>query len=471
MNNKPALLFTLVSLVSLLIAIIIGLLASIDFISATPLFSWLPFQKLRPLHVTLAVAWIFAAATGGIYYYIKGSNKLKYVHLILFVLTGTTIIISYFAGIFGGREYFEFHPLFAFPIILCWLIFGFNFFRNIPTTISKAPVYIWMWSTGIIFFLFTYIESNLWIFSYFNSNIVKELTVQWKAYGALVGSWNMLVYGTALYIMEKISDDKKYSRSNLAFAIFFLGLTNLMFGWAHHIYFVPAGKWIRITGYAISMTELILLGKIIWNWRKILINSRKVSHILSFKFLSSADLWILINLVLAIAISVPAINVYTHGTLITAAHAMGSTIGINTMILFSSIIFIIHKENEIQLEKRRKIITTGLRILNVSLFVFLISLVTAGFVKGMMTYSGEIFTNNQIISAIKPFYIVFISAGTGLLTGIVIIASQLISLLLRNFSELKANEKKVKLNSKNKLFGNEPKVIRNALPQQPLNQN
>ena len=39
----------------------------------------------------------------------------------------------------------------------------------------------------------------------------------------------------------------------------------------------------------------------------------------------AADIWIFLTLVLAIAMSIPAINVYTHGTHITVAHTMGAT--------------------------------------------------------------------------------------------------------------------------------------------------
>ena len=64
----------------------------------------------------------------------------------------------------------------------------------------------------------------------------------------------------------------------------------------------------------------------------------------------------MLNLVLSISISIPAINFYTHGTHITVAHAMGSTIGINTLLLLASITLIvddvrrIFKLEKIQLE-------------------------------------------------------------------------------------------------------------------------
>ena len=302
-----------------------------------------------------------------------------------------------------------------------------------------------MWSTGIVFFLLTFVESNLWLLSYFNENIIRDITVQWKSYGSLVGSWNMLVYGTALYLMEKTSGDNKYSQSNIAYAIFFLGLINLMFGWAHHIYFVPAAKWIRITGYAISMTELLLLGRIIWLWRKNLTGIKRNFHNLSYKFIAASDVWIFINIFAAIAISVPAINIYSHGTLITAAHAMGSTIGINTMILFASITFIAEKIERNRLMNKLKTINKGFFIANISLLFFFISLIVAGIVKGMKTHSGEFFTNFELMTAIKPYYITFIIAGSGLSCGILLVTIPLITVFIKHIttrnSGLQVNEK------------------------------
>ena len=56
--------------------------------------------------------------------------------------------------------------------------------------------------------------------------------------------------------------------SKLAYSLYFLGLFNLMFGWAHHTYLVPSQTWIRTFAYIVSMTELLLiLGKILWDWR------------------------------------------------------------------------------------------------------------------------------------------------------------------------------------------------------------
>ena len=52
--------------------------------------------------------------------------------------------------------------------------------------------------------------------------------------------------------------------------------------------------------------------------------------------------------------SIPTINIYTHGTHVTVAHAMGTTIGIN-MILFARTLFPVLKPN---MYKRNKTFQT-----------------------------------------------------------------------------------------------------------------
>lgn len=340
------------------------------------------------------------------------------VHFGIFLITGALIIACYLLGKFGGREYWEFPALLAIPIFISWVLFGINYFKTIFRKVGQWPVYLWMWATGICFFLFTFTEAYLWLIPYFRNNLVRDLTVQWKAYGALVGSWNMLVYGTAIFVMEKIKGDENLASSKLAFLMYLLGLANLMFGWAHHIYIVPTAPWIRYLSYAISMTELLILAKIIWNWKSSLQQAKKDFFILPYRFLVASDTWILINIVLAILISIPAINIFTHGTHITVAHAMGSTIGINTMILLSSVLFITGDATKYQFSKTEKsIVKKGFWVTNISLLIFWLSLLAAGVEKGKLIIENQL-TFQAIMQQITPHLISFACAGLGIFIGL-----------------------------------------------------
>lgn len=424
MKREIGVIFIFLSIIALLAGLFFGSISAFQFIYPG-FFDLVPFFKNRPLHVTLVVSWIFLSAIGGIYYYLPKycglplfSAKMAVVHVWLFLITGLLILGSYFLGKFGGREYWEFPAVLAIPIFISWILFGINYFKTVLKKAGQWPIYLWMWATGICFFLFTFVETYLWVIPYFRNTLVRDLTIQWKASGSLVGSWNMLVYGTAFFVMERIKGDESLAKSKLVFLMFLLGLTNLMFGWAHHIYIVPTEPWIRYFSYAISMTELLILSKIIWNWKSSVQQARKDFYILPFRFLVASDIWIFINIVLALLISIPAVNVFTHGTHITVAHSMGSAIGINTMILLSSVLFIISDVTKHQFSKREKsIIGIGFWITNISLLIFWISLIAAGTEKGKLVIENQL-AFQEIMQKIAPYLIAFACSGLGIFIGL-----------------------------------------------------
>lgn len=424
MKKELGIFFIFLAILSLLGGLFFGSISAFQFIFPD-FFTTIPFFKNRPLHVSLVVSWIFLSVIGGIYYYLPKycglplfSRRMGIIHIWLFLITGLLIIASYLMGKFGGREYWEFPAILAIPIFISWILFGINYFKTVFKKMGQWPVYMWMWATGICFFLFTFMEAYLWVFPYFRNDLIRDLTVQWKAYGALVGSWNMLVYGTAIFVMERVKGDESIAKSKLAFLMYLLGLTNLMFGWAHHIYIVPTAPWIRYLAYGISMTELLILAKIIWNWKNSLQEAKKDYYFLPYRFIIASDLWIFLNLTLALLISIPAVNIFTHGTHITVAHAMGSTIGINTMILLSSVLFIINDVTQHKFSKTETVtIRTGFWITNISLVVFWICLILAGAEKGRLIIENQL-TFQAIMGKISPYLILFACAGLGIFVGL-----------------------------------------------------
>ncbi|HEX3023728.1 MAG TPA: cbb3-type cytochrome c oxidase subunit I [Chitinophagaceae bacterium] len=425
-HKKVGILFIVLGLSSLLIGLFIGSVGGLQYILPSFLKEQLAFQKVRPLHVYLVINFIFSTAAGCIYYFLPTvagrklySVKLGIIHFSLQLSILLIILSFFFAGKFSGREYLEFPPWISLIILFSWIIFMINFFKTITFSFNHAPVYIWSWSTGLIFYFITMTEAHLWLLPYFNKNIVRDLTVQWKALGSMVGAWNMLVYGTSMFVMESISGDKKINKSKTAFFFYFLGLTNLMFNWGHHTYIVPSSPIVKEVSFIISMTELLVLGKIIYNFRKSYIEAKLKYHHLPFRLLSFSDAWIFLNLVLAITISVPAINLYTHGTHITVAHAMGATIGINTMLLLGSVFFVIDEMNELLMERLKKYFGFAIVLLNISLFIFWGSLISSGIAKSIDTQQHNFFA--VMIDHLQPYFKIFAASGILVMIGLFMI--------------------------------------------------
>ncbi len=439
--KKTSFIFIVLSLLALIAGAIFGALAGIQYVKPDFLKEVIAFNKMRPFHVSTVLGWIILCSTGGIYYYITEvlklnlfSKKLAGVHLVLFILCAIAIYVSFATGKMGGREYFAYAPIISLPILFGWILFGINYFKTVVKQIKGWPVYLWMWGTGIAFMIYHLGETNFWMIPYFRENFIKDFTIQWKSYGSLAGCWNMLVYGTAIFLMSRIKNDDNIGKGKKAFFFYFLGLFNLMLGWAHHTYIVPTQPWVRFLSYGVSMTEWIILISIIIDWKKSLSAEKKKLNNMSYKFLMATDFWVFFNLIVALLISIPYINLFTHGTHITVAHSMGTTIGINTTILLASVFYIVNLEDKVQLNKHIKILKLGYWVFNISLGVFLTCLLLGGVEKSVwMYFTDKPSSFGQMQDKIQPYMYVFLTAGFGLLIGILIVASPMLNILVRKY--------------------------------------
>ena len=420
----PALrLFVGFSLVMLLGALVLGLLAALAFL--LPALE-LPFVQLRPMHVSAALFWIITAATAGIIHYkeaVFGRRPVAaglLVFMILWMVTVAAVFLAYGMRRFGGREYWEFPPWLCLPILVAWVLWIAVYLRSWRARPRPAPMYVWMWTTGIMFFLVTFLEQNLYWIPWFRDTFLREISVQWKSNGAMVGAWNQMIYGTALFLMVRISGDERLAHGRKVFFFWFLGLSNLMFNWGHHIYNVPTASWIRHVAYAISMTEWIFFVSIIRGFKARLAEHRRLEHLLTYRFLTASELWVFLNLLLALLMSIPAINRYTHGTHITVAHAMGATIGINTMILLAVL------GHMLRIDERpptsRRWIMIGLNIALISLLVFWLALIAAGALKGYRSIALDIADHQRMMGPVNRALYAFTIAGLGVVAGLGTIA-------------------------------------------------
>jgi len=430
--------FLVTALFILLLALTFGLLSAYNYLNPQFLKDYPGFVSLRPMHVSSVVFWIILGATGCVYCGLseivksdQNNNSVK-IQWWLWIIAIIGVFYSYFTHDFGGREYWEFNPVWALPIVLAWIIFIYNFVKS-ARKLTKWPVYIWMWLTGTIFFMFTFLENYLWLIPYFRSHVITDMTVQWKVNGSLVGSWNQLLYGTSFYLMDRIEKKSNVGQSKLAFTMFFLGLFNLMFNWSHHIYTLPTEHYIRYIGYAVSMTEWIFFIRIIAMWKKSVDEIPKNYSYYSYRFLLASEIWVFLNLGQAILMSIPAINIFTHGTHITVAHSMGTTIGINSMILFAAC-FEFFQIRNYESQTKAKYFNEIFWTIQISLFAFWASLLGSGIIRGQWQMSQNRIPFSEMITSLHPFFIALFVSGIVLSIAI---ASMVFKILSSHFLSIK----------------------------------
>ena len=257
------------------VTLLSGLVAALVYSRYEPLLSsrGVTLQQLRPIHETFAFAWVFLGGIAVVYFYLHNSfgpltraaRRRVGLQLTLWVGAGTGILFSLAVGQFSGREYLGYHPAFSLLILLGWLLFAWNYFERVGLRLVGQPVYIYMWSVAIPLFVVTFLEAHLFLLDFVSDSPVRDIAIQWKSNGVMVGSFNLLAYGALMYIVGLVRSDDRYAHSRTAFALFCVGVLNTFTNYGHHTYHLPQSPWIHWISFVVSMLEFVILAKLFWD--------------------------------------------------------------------------------------------------------------------------------------------------------------------------------------------------------------
>jgi len=339
----------LIAMAVTLVSGILGALYSVPALAPSFQAIGLDLRQLRPIHTAFALAWIFLGGVAVVHRWLQdhggvptpGDRWRLRIQVGSWAIAGAGILLTLAMGIGSGREYVGFHPVFSAFILLGWICYVWNFFRVAGPGFFERPLYLTMWGVGMIFFIVTFIEQHLYLLPSFFGNPVQDLQVQWKATGTLVGSFNLFVYGSVIYIGERISRDPKYGHSRLAYALFAVGLLNSFTNFAHHSYHLPQDHIVKWISFVVSMLEITILCRVVYELWKLVNATQEQAFCAARGSFAASKYWSVFILLSAVLISIPPLNAIIHGTYAVTGHAMGATIGIDTMILLGAIIWIL----------------------------------------------------------------------------------------------------------------------------------
>ena len=340
------------SLVAIAVALLGGLMSALYSAPAiAELLEPMGFdmRSLRPLHTTFASAFIFLGGIAVVHRFMQdqeqpvtAGDKLRLkIQVVLWALAGAGILVTVPLGITSGREYVGFHPGFSVLIAAGWLCFAWNFFRRTWKGFWSRPVYVTMWGVGCLFFLYTFAEQHAYLLPEVFADPIVDRRVQWKACGTLVGSMNLFVYGSLIYMGEKISGDDSYGRSKKAYLLFGVGLLNSFTNFAHHTYHLPQNHLSKWIAFVISMAEIIILFSTVVDLARMVRKKKSGELCCAGTLFSATKWWTGMMLVTSILISVPPLNAVIHGTYVVTGHAMGTMIGIDSMAILGAFAFLL----------------------------------------------------------------------------------------------------------------------------------
>jgi nitric oxide reductase subunit B len=420
---RPLAWLALLALTACAVTLVFGLAAALTYTDLEGALRAAGFtlQHFRPIHATSAFAWVFLGGVAIVYLYMYRTfgpfspavrRRIAW-HAGLWAAAGIGIVVTLLGGRFSGREYLGYHPVFAGLIVAGWILFVWNFFGRGDCRLRGKPAYVYMWSVGIPFFLVTYTEGHLYLLDFVSERPLRDLAIQWKSAGTMVGSFNLLAYGSLMYISGCISGNERYAHSRTAFALFFIGLLNTFTNYGHHTYHLPQSPWIHWVSFVVSMLETIILAKVFLDLIRTLRKTRAADRPVNDRLIRSGTLWTFLMLVLAIGIAIPPLNALIHGTHVVVAHSMGAMIGIDSMILWAALTCLLEEvvgPDHPTIGGRR--FRVAIPMINVFLLVFLLAYLARGAAVGWARYLGAAAPDPSPLLEVFP--LVMVLAGVGL---------------------------------------------------------
>lgn len=420
--SRPLAWLILLALTACGITLVSGWVSTLTYTSYTVTLQsiGLTLQHLRAIHTTFSFAWVFLGGVAIVYFYLlsecgplSAAVRKRFIwHLVIWVLAGTGIFVTLLAGKFSGREYAEYHPAFAVLILIGWLLFARNYFACVGFSLRDRPVYIYMWTVGIPLFVYAFLEGRLYVFEFLSNRPLRDLAIQWKSNGVLVGSFNQIIYGALMYISCRMQGDDRYAYSRTAFSLFLVGVLNTFTNYGHHTFHLPQSPWIHWISFLVSMLEAIILAKVLFDLlalRKAAPAARDVR--VAVRFMRYATAWTCVLLVLALAISIPPLNALIHGTYVVVAHVMGSMIAIDSLILWATLAyllrFVVGTEHPTVAGAR---VYAMVPLANLFLLVFLGAFMARGITAGWVRYVGPAAPDFSLLEASFPTFIVISGA-------------------------------------------------------------
>jgi len=320
-----------------------GLLAAVKYLGPDPLINLLPFDRVKAIHTNLLIVWVLTGFMGAAYHVVPEesgtelwSPRLAYIALGLWVLMGLTAVIGYVFGWTEGNKLLE-QP---YPLKLLIVVVMLMFLANLLLTIRRAG----RWTTteavlvaGLILTALLYLPALLT----FDNYTVSIFYRWWTVHLWVEGVWEMVQGALLAYLLIRLSGVDREVLEKWLYVIVGLTFISGILGMAHHYYFVGVPHyWLPIGGFFSALEPLVFLGMAMYAYFAMRRSGLSHPNTLAVHWAIGSAIFSALGAgLLGLAHTWPAVNKWTHGTLITAMHGHAAFFGAYVMIVLAMITY------------------------------------------------------------------------------------------------------------------------------------
>ncbi|MBL7764980.1 MAG: cbb3-type cytochrome c oxidase subunit I [Chitinophagaceae bacterium] len=340
-SQKVAYWFFALSMLLLTLQIIYGFIMAFAHMGYDVLHVITPFNTARAVHTNLLVVWLLSGFMGAAYYIIPEeaenelvSVKLAYIQLISLAAVGVIAIVGYHFNYWEGRKFLEI------PRPLDWLVVVnvLTFLGIILMTLfkgKKRTTTSLVLTMGLVFAALLYLPGMIW----FDNQTMDSFFRWWVVHLWVEGVWELIMGGILAFLLIKITGVDREVIEKWLYVIVGLTFISGILGTGHHYYYIGVGKiWLVIGGVFSALEPLAFLGMALFAVSMYRKGEKKHPNKIALSWtLGTAIVSFLGAGLLGLAHTMPGVNMYTHGTLVTAMHGHLAFWGAYGMIVLAFI--------------------------------------------------------------------------------------------------------------------------------------
>jgi len=344
-SQKVAYWFFALSMLLLTLQITYGFIMGFAHMGFDGLHEFIPFNAARATHNNLLVVWLLSGFMGAAYYIIPEESKqelvsvkLAYLQLISLAVVGVAAIIGFHLNWWEGRKFLEI------PRELDWLVVinVLLFLGLIITTLWKGKrktTTSLVLTMGLFFAAILYLPGMIW----FDSQTLDSFFRWWVVHLWVEGVWELIMGGILAYLLIKLTGVDREVIEKWLYVIVGLTFLSGVLGTGHHYYYIGTPRyWLIIGGIFSALEPLAFLGMALFAINMYRRSGRSHPN-------KSALYWTIGSAVMSFvgagllgaAHTLPAVNMYTHGTLVTAMHGHLAFWGAYGMLIFAMISYVL----------------------------------------------------------------------------------------------------------------------------------
>lgn len=340
-SQKVAYWFFATCMLLLSLQIVYGFIMGFARIGFDGLHDFIPFNTARATHTNLLVVWLLTGFMGAAYYIIPEESdrelysvKLAYIQLISWVVVGVVAIAGFHFNWWEGRKFLEIPRPLDYLVVVNVLTFLFNIAMTIWQAKKRSTTQLVLFF-GLLCAALLYLPGML----YFDNHTLDSYFRWWVVHLWVEGVWELIMGGILAFLLIKLTGVDREVIEKWLYVVVGLTFLSGILGTGHHYYWIGTPKyWLMVGGVFSALEPLAFLGMAIWalnmyrkkgkdHPNKIALYWTLGSAMMSFigaGFLGFAHTW-------------PAVNQWTHGTLITAMHGHLAFWGAYAMLVLAVI--------------------------------------------------------------------------------------------------------------------------------------